>query len=453
MTRTLGALLLLVATALVLGPAPAQDAASSVLYLKTRQLRVPFNLGPGSQTLSQLNLYVSTDAGRSWRSVASAPPDQGYFRFDSERDGTFWFNIQQIDKSNQAFPPSMDGKAPMVKVIVDSTPPQIVAQPLAPRANEIGIAWTVRDDNYNINQPDAIRVDYRSLSAGANWQPLIVPAGGTQFYWSPSGAGPFEVRIQARDQAGNVGETITRVSLDGTPAPPIPTNPGYTRNYDPAVGTILNPPAPSDLKLVNSKRINLGYDIKDVGPSRISTIDLFITQDGRTWTKHAQPVADEAGKNLVFEVDREGLYGITLLAKSGVGLGERPPQTGDRPQAWIEVDLTKPVVAVRSPLVGQGVDKGKLKINWTASDKNLGPACITLKYSEQAAGPWNPIAEKLANTGDYTWLMPAAVPFQFYVKVEAIDRAGNLGEDATTIPVKVDLSIPKAIPLTITPAN
>ena len=37
-------------------------------------------------------------------------------------------------------------------------------------------------------------------------------------------------------------------------------------------------------------------------------------------------------KKLTFEVNDEGIYGITLVAKSGVGLGERAPQLGDRPQ-------------------------------------------------------------------------------------------------------------------------
>ncbi len=456
MTRTLGALLLLVAMALLLGPVPAQDVPGGILHTRVRTFRVPFNVGPGAQNLSQLNLYVSTDSGRSWQSVASAPPDQGYFRFSTERDGTYWFAVQSFDKSNRVFPATMDGATPNLKVVVDTQPPQISVQPLNAKTSEVGVAWTVRDDSFNANQADAIRLDYRSLNAGATWLPVVVPPGCVQFYWNPNTAGPVEVRIQARDQAGNVGEAFTRVSLDGamgTPFVPGAQNPGYTRNYDPAAGIVLNPPSPSELKLVNSKKINLAYDVKDVGPSRVAAIDLWITTDGRTWTKHGQPHSDEAGKNLVIELEREGQFGITLVAKSGVGLGERPPQSGDRPQAWIEVDLTKPVVSVRNVLVGQGLDKGKLKIAWNASDKNLGPNCIALKYAEQAAGPWNVIADKLNNTGEYTWAMPTPAPFQFFVKVEAVDKAGNMGEDATPQSVKVDLSIPRAIPLNITPAN
>ena len=49
--------------------------------------------------------------------------------------------------------------------------------------------------------------------------------------------------------------------------------------------------------------------------------------------------------------------------------------------------------------------------------------------------------------------MPASVPFQFYVKVEATDRAGNVGEDATSQAVRVDLSHPRAIPRDISPVG
>jgi hypothetical protein len=352
----------------------------------------------------------------------------------------------------------MDGATPNLKVIVDTVPPQVTIHALNNRGSEVGVAWTVRDENFSTNQADAIRLDYRSINSSANWIPLSVPPGATQFYWNPNTTGPVEVRVQARDQGGNVGEAFTRVAIDGggsgfTPTPAsVAPNPGYTRNYDPAPN-ILNGPAPSDVKLVGSKKIALGYDLKDVGPSRVAAIDLWFTHDGRTWAKYGQPFTDEAGKNIIFEVEREGLYGITLNAKSGVGLGERPPQAGDRPQVWIEVDLTKPVVSLRNVLVGQGIDKGKLKIAWAASDKNLGQACINLKYAEQAAGPWTAIAEKLNNTGEHTWMMPAAVPYQFYIKVEAVDRAGNVGEDATPQPVKVDLSIPRAVPLSVAPAN
>src|SRR5262249_57156757 len=97
-----------------------------------------------------------------------------------------------------------------------------------------------------------------------------------------------------------------------------------------------------------------------------------------------------AGKNtVIFEVNGEGLYGLTLVAKSGVGLSVRPPQLGDRPQIWIEVDLTKPGVQLQDVIVGEGPDKGKLIITSTALDKNFSQQPLTLFYGATPDLPTN----------------------------------------------------------------
>ena len=85
-----------------------------------------------------------------------------------------------------------------------------------------------------------------------------------------------------------------------------------------------------------------------------------------------------------------------MIARSRVGLGERPPQPGDPPHIWVEVDETKPAVRLSSADVGRGSDLGNLTIIWAATDKNLARQPITLSYSEKPDGPWNPIASKIS---------------------------------------------------------
>jgi hypothetical protein len=101
-------------------------------------------------------------------------------------------------------------------------------------------------------------------------------------------------------------------------------------------------------------------------------------------------------------------------------------------------------VQIQEIQVGTGFDKGKLTIVWNARDKNLGPNPIRLSYAEQQGGPWTSIADKQSNSGRHVWRMPEQLPYQFYVKVEAVDLAGNIGEAVTLERVKVDLSLPKA---------
>jgi hypothetical protein len=341
--RKLSVLLGLVTSGMwLLAAATGQEAAPGVIYSKHRHFQIPFTIGPGQERLRQLQLYVSTDQGKTWQPNATASPDQRAFRFSTDRDGQYWFAVQTFDFDGRVYPPTMDGAQPSLRVIVESEPP-----------------------------------------------------------------------IQHQELPLNV-----------------------------------------ERRLINSKRINLNYEVKDSGPSGVSVVDLWYTQDGRSWSKHPQKVGDDAQRGTaVFDVNSEGLYGITLVAKSGVGLGERPPQMGDRPQLWIEVDLTKPFVQIVGVGVGQGQEKGKLTVSWTARDKNLSRDPIKISYAETTLGPWTAVVESQPNTGRYLWTMPERVPYQFYVKVEALDQAGNVGEAVTEQMVKVDLSLPKVRILNVEPAG
>jgi hypothetical protein len=350
----------------------------------------------------------------------------------------------------------MDGIQPTLRVVVDTIPPLVNLRPLPPRNGEVGIGWEIRDESFDENQLDAVRLEYRTAGA-ATWTPLPRRGLAPQLYWNPETNDVLEVRLRARDRAGNWGEATTNVSLNGqssgSSAPPAtPSADGAAGGANPGPAT----PDP-DRRMVNSKTVHLNFEIKDKGPSGISSLELWFTQDGRSWNKYPLPkAADDKGftSPLVVPVAQEGVYGFTLVAKSGVGLGERPPQVGDRPQVWVEVDLTKPVVQIKDVVVGQGKDKGKLFIGWTAYDKNLDKAPITISHAEKASGPWTPITtDRVANSGRYVWSMPPKVPYQFLVKVEAVDTAGNIGEAVTSELVKVDLSQPKARILTVVPAG
>jgi hypothetical protein len=433
-------LICLAASAFAWVGASAQDPAAGVIFYHLREFNIPFNKKELDPRTTQIRLYISSDQGRTWNHITTAAPEDQHFRVKTPQDGAFWFASQSVDKENKTFPLSLDGLKPGLKLIVDTVPPVVSVQALQPRGGEVGVSWTVRDDNLDLSLPDAVRVEYRLVGA-MTWIPLTVAPGNNQIYWNPRDNAPVEVRVSARDRAGNVGKEITNVSLAGGGAPP--PVPGFN-----------NPPSTDmsvkdiERKFVNSKQISLSYDLKDVGPSGVSAIELWYTlYKVRSWNKLTEYPADNpAGqpKKLAFEVQDEGIYGITLVAKSGVGLGDQPPKIGDRPQFWIEVDLTKPIVQIGNVIVGTGLDKGKLTVNWTAQDKNLGPNPISLSYAKERDGAWTPIAEKLGNSGRHVWRMPEELPYQFYLKVEAIDLAGNIGEAITQEKVKVDLSTPKA---------
>jgi hypothetical protein len=452
----LAIVVLFLASSWLLLPAGAQETSNDVIYSRFAHFRIPFQAGPGEQQLKQLQLFFSTDHGRSWQPSAIAPPEQRHFRFISERDGLYWFAVQTLDHAGRTFPATMEGAQPTLKVIVDTQPPVVTLRQLPARSGQVGVAWEVHDDNLDTALPDALRLDYRSPGGGA-WLP-IPRTGAAQAYWNPETNGVVEVRLRARDKAGNWGEATTTLTPGGLTGGFGGAHTGQASDQDagPAASAQgYGAPVDPDRRLVNSKRISLNYELKEVGPSGVSTIELWYTQDGRSWYRYPLPKnADDVQRPpLVFEVNNEGVYGFTLVARSGVGLGERPPQVGDRPQVWVEVDLTKPVVSLQNVVVGQGPDKGKLTVSWTARDKNLSREPITISYAEQATGPWTPVVEKIQNTGRYVWLMPERIPYQFLVRVEAADLAGNIGEALTPSLIKVDLSQPKVRILHVEPAT
>jgi hypothetical protein len=209
-------------------------------------------------------------------------------------------------------------------------------------------------------------------------------------------------------------------------------------------------PTATAVQMINSKRIRLHYEITDVGPSGVSTVELWVTQDGSKWQKHA--TAQQPRPPFVVDIKEDGLYGFTLVARNGVGLGKRPPRTGEQPQTWVEVDTTPPVVQVLDTQIGMSGEGQQLRILWKASDNNLGLRPITLAYAEQASGPWTVIAANLENSGAYVWQLPSGVPSRILVRVEAADLMGNLGTAQLPEPMLLDLSQPSIAIVAVEPA-
>ena len=207
---------------------------------------------------------------------------------------------------------------------------------------------------------------------------------------------------------------------------------------NPAMAGAPRPPA----HMINSRSLVLDFEIKSVGPSGLGTVELWYTRNGQIWHKHTGP--GQTQSPIAVEVLEDGLYGFTVVATNGVGLSRVPPQPGDPPQIWVEVDTTKPEVHLVNTAANMDENGRTLTLRWTASDKNMVARPITLSYSERPEGPWTPFATNLENTGVYTWQMSSGVPAQVLVKIEATDRVGNLGEDKFAMPAPVDLIRPRA---------
>lgn len=87
------------------------------------------------------------------------------------------------------------------------------------------------------------------------------------------------------------------------------------------------------------------------------------------------------------------------------------------------------------PTLGVGPDAGTITIQWMVQDKNLVADSLNLYYASRPDGNWTPIASGVRNEGSYRWLLPSGVGPEIYLRVEASDRAGNIGRGELRDPV------------------
>ncbi|HUQ69412.1 MAG TPA: hypothetical protein VM165_07820, partial [Planctomycetaceae bacterium] len=255
---------------------------------------------------------------------------------------------------------------------------------------------------------------------------------------SPPGSLPAQSSVRTEPQADNgpLPSNSYGGPYGGPPAEtmPPPQQPPATEPVD--------TPSGQQLRLTNSKRFSLDYDVQSVGPEGLAAVELWGTTDGgHTWIKWGS----DPDKTSPFdvEVNHEASYGfrIVIVGKSGLATGS--PQPGDAADIWVGIDLTRPTARLTGAAYGQGEAAGKLDIRWQATDTNLGSRPVTLAIGDRPDGPFTPIAVGLPNSGQYFWEYDPRSPRQIYLRLEVRDDAGNVAIDQLTEPIKVEGLEPK----------
>ncbi len=191
-----------------------------------------------------------------------------------------------------------------------------------------------------------------------------------------------------------------------------------------------------------SRRFQLEYDVEATSAAGVYRVEVWYTDDGgRTWRHHGDD-EDRCSPYLV-AVDEDGMYGFRLLVQAREGLAARPPRAGDPADIWIRVDAEPPVARITSARYGRGNQLGSLQINWDAKDEDLSDHPVTLLYGSHPEGPWRKIAANLPNTGRYDWRADDRAPAQIYLRLEVVDRAGNVGSDTLLEPIRSEGLAPR----------
>ena len=310
------------------------------------------------------------------------------------------------------------------------------------RAKNLGIVSVDLESGAAANRPSASSVEGPGTNSGTTrakpWPLENVPP-------RPGAGQPYQNTNTGRDGPAEVFQAPSGPSFSpGSSTMPVEDR---TRSSAPATGgfgsrsSTEGAPAPANRVLMRDAELSLEYQIEDQGPSGVSVVELYVTKDrGRTWQFWCK---DEDQKSpLQARLDDDGVYGLTLVAKNGLGVGERPPAPGDQPQTWVELDRTPPAVRIFPPEMGKGSELGSLIITWKAEDANLGERCVNLLYAEGSESKWKPIATDIDNTGRFVWRLDGQVPPRFRVAIEVSDQAGN-SKMVESAEVTVDNSKPR----------
>ncbi|MEO1497804.1 MAG: hypothetical protein AAFV43_11700 [Planctomycetota bacterium] len=195
----------------------AAAATGEPVYWGSRELALPYRQTTSMGVSIRPTLYVSTDAGRSWRVAARTADYAGGFRFVAAADGEHLFAV----RSDIAGGSTAATLASELTVVVDTVRPTV----LDAVATQTGDLVTLR-----VTASDAVALDPRSLQVyaqtpgAARWGPAPlrqtssasderrVEAVGQIRLNSPSDK--LRVQIFVSDKAGNRAEETRALSLN-----------------------------------------------------------------------------------------------------------------------------------------------------------------------------------------------------------------------------------------------
>ncbi len=216
------------------------------------------------------------------------------------------------------------------------------------------------------------------------------------------------------------------------------------KNSAPAASAIAESQAPMespptsshDAYHSRSRSFSLDYTIEALRGSSIADIELWGTEDrGNTWQKWGSD--PDRTSPFDVQVGNDGLFGFRMVIIGANGVITNRPHDGDAADMWINVDTHLPSVKITRALYGEGSEAGMLVIDYTCEEENLHERPISLSYSESPNGPWSSIASGLKNTGIYLWKADPSLPPLVYVRIQAIDRAGNVQEHRLELPINL----------------
>ncbi len=465
--------LLVLATILVSGNLNAQQAESAKLYTtRSRLITLPYTTpNPGATT--NVTLLLSMNYGKTWKQHVQQTPAQKQFYFKAHRDGEFWF-CTRTNLQKNVVPLDLE---PEMRIYVDTKQPRIQLRAELSANSDIVMHCHVSDPTIT---PQNVIAEFQPTPE-ASWQafPLESPAtflrpGVLQLSgrWSPNiDTRVVTLRVRATDGAKNSSVAYREVFLpplnlrrteaykpirnpytgpvphEGAVRWPADTGPDLQTSEDiHSVTTqtpsddqppmqeppLAKPPANARVHQLNQTRFRLNYDLKNES-GNVTEVQLWATEDGgQSWVQWG--IDADKQSPLEVEMERDGIYGFKTVVKTPNATTAVQPLPGTLADLWLQVDTTKPQLTPGAITHSNDAGIPEALIRWEATDSNFGPRPIRLHYQSDGEDSWHEISLAVPNTGIYRWSLVPGSSTAWRVKIEAVDKAGNISTRIVSSP-------------------
>ncbi len=205
--------------------APASQSTrtslSEALHVRDRTVAIDFDVDRrGPSGVKKIEMYYTQDDGQNWVKYSESLNTNPPLQLDLPKaDGLYGFCMVLYSGVGQSEGPPQRGDPPHFRLLVDRTLPQVAmyAPVLDPnQPNALLLRYKANDANL---VPDSVALFWRAQT-NQPWQPISPAArhpaaqadGVIECSWTITPEIPNNVylKVTARDQAGNVGEFVTR---------------------------------------------------------------------------------------------------------------------------------------------------------------------------------------------------------------------------------------------------
>jgi hypothetical protein len=174
-----------------------------------------------------------------------------------------------------------------------------------------------------------------------------------------------------------------------------------------------------------------GKDEEDVKSREL----WYSAYDGKNWGEWQKHGIAFAKEQPISWAPSEGHWKVYFRKTLVAGNAQDVPVAGQKGNAEFIIDRTAPTASIEFPTSKTKLRGGfKYTIKWTATDKYLKNAPITIRWSRDGKGSWTVIAQDIPNTGSYEWTTPGDMTIAGQLQILAADKAGNVGSvESTTL--------------------